>query len=269
MPYVLDCEIAANDEAAPAHRRMRVCAPQIAREAQPGQFAMLQTADGYAPFLRRPMSFERVLPEAVAFLYKVEGEGTRLLAAMRPGQTISVHGPLGKGFSIDSTISRHILVAGGIGVAPLPALADAVTRACRRPPDVVIGARTKRFLLCGDVFRSMGCEVYLATDDGSVGEKGVASHVLERLAPNPDTQIYACGPMPMMRATAQIAARSGAACQVSLEAQMACGDGACLGCVVESIFENEGEKMVRVCTDGPVFDAQHIDWNAHNFAYDR
>ena len=268
MPYVVNCQIVAHDEVAPGHRRMRVRAPDIAHSAKPGQFAMLQTTQGYAPFLRRPMSFENIFDDGVGFLYRIEGEGTRLLAAMPPGHMVSVQGPLGNGFPIDPHFTRRIIVAGGIGVAPFPALAKALLEA-GPAPEVIIGARSKDFLLCDDVFRALGCAVYLATDDGSLGERVFASEMLRRLCPNPETRVYACGPMSMMRATSEIALAAGADCRVSLEAQMACGDGACLGCVVESRFETEAEKMVRVCVDGPVFDARIIDWNAHNLAYDR
>lgn len=268
MPCVLDCRIVMRQEVAPDHFRIAVKAPAIARDAQPGQFAMIQVAAGIYPFLRRPFSFQRILPDSVVFLFKVEGEGTALLARHTVGQTISVQGPLGVGFPIDAAFSRHILVGGGIGVAPLPALAESLIRKCGRAPEIIIGARTRDLLLCEQEFREMGCTVHLATDDGSCGHHGFAHQVLEQLAPTSSTRVYACGPMPMMKAVSHVAATFGVDCRVSLEAQMACGDGVCLGCVVESVSENEGEKMMRVCADGPVFDAALIDWNAHNLAYD-
>ena len=100
------------------------------------------------------------------------------------------------------------------------------------------------------------------------GEQALAHEMLERLSPIPGDRVYACGPMPMLRAVSVFAKAIGVDCQVSLEAQMACGDGVCLGCVVESNREAEGEKMLRVCKDGPVIDAARIDWDAHNLAYD-
>ena len=269
MPYLSDCPIILRQEVAPDHYRIAVHAPEIAQAARPGQFAMIEVAEGLYPFLRRPMSFERILPDSVAFLFKVEGEGTRLLSRFVPDQVISVQGPLGNGFVIDTKADRHILVAGGMGVAPLPALAEALIRVCAHAPEVIIAARTRDFLLCDQDFRHMGCTVYLATDDGSAGEKALAHELLERINPVPGNRIYACGPMPMMNAVSAFAATVGVECRVSLEAQMACGDGACLGCVIESNREAEGEKMLRVCKDGPVFDAAIIDWAAHDLAYDR
>jgi dihydroorotate dehydrogenase electron transfer subunit len=268
MPFLSECTVTANLEVARGHYRLALRAPDIARAAAPGQFAMLEVSKGYYPFLRRPFSFERIFPDGVTILFKVEGEGTRMLSRMTPDQTVSVQGPLGNGFTVDPACTRHILVAGGIGVAPFPALAEKIARATGKAPEVIIGARTRELLLLEHDFRQMRCGVSLATDDGSYGTKGYVTELLERLDPRPPACVYACGPMIMMRGVAAICAERGVPCQVSLEAQMACGDGACLGCVVESVRETEGEKMVRVCKDGPVFDARIIRWEAHRMAYD-
>ena len=269
MRYLLDCEVVENDEVAPEQFRMRINAPELSRSAVAGQFCMLQVAEGLSPFLRRPMCFERILRDHVSILYKVEGEGTRLLSKMRPGTTLGVQGPLGKGFPIDRKFERHIIVSGGIGVATFPALAETLIQKCDAAPEVILAARSKHLILGADEFRGMGCKVHIATDDGSAGEKLYASRMLAKLKPGPNCRVYVCGPMIMMKTTSDVAIAAGADCVVSLEAQMACGDGACLGCVVESKSEKEGEKMVRVCLDGPVFDTTLIDWEAHNMAYDR
>jgi len=269
MRFISECEVLSNDSVAPGHFRMRLRAPEIARAACPGQFGMLQVVEGYSPFLRRPMSFERILSDSVSILYKVEGEGTRLLTKLLPGQAISLQGPLGNGFPIDAGFDRHIIVAGGVGVAPFPALAEVLAEVCGTPPEVVLAARTKDFLVCEEEFRRMGCSVYLATDDGSAGDKAYAAEMLERLTPARGTRVYACGPMAMMRTTSEAAMAAGADCLVSLEAQMACGDGACLGCVVEAKHQEQGSKMMRVCVDGPVFDAGLIDWEAYSAAHGR
>lgn len=269
MPYVLPCEILANEEVAPDHYRIRFHTPEIAGEAVPAQFCMIQVQEGYYPLLRRPMSFEQIDEDSVTVLYKIEGEGTRILSRQRAGGTVSVQGPLGRGFPVEPDFERHILVAGGIGIAPFPALARALIEELSITPEVVIAARTADYILCEDLFRELGCTVHVATDDGSAGTKGYAAQVLEKLEPGPRDRVYVCGPMIMMSTTSDAAVASSANCLVALEAQMACGDGACLGCVVESKKVLEGEKMVRVCCDGPVFDTTLIDWQAHNTAYDR
>jgi dihydroorotate dehydrogenase electron transfer subunit len=269
MPFILDCEITRHESIAHGHYRLFLRSPELAAAAVPGQFCMIQVVDSYVPFLRRPMCFERILHDGVAIVYKVEGEGTRLLSQVRPGRSLSVQGPLGHGFPIDCAFDRHIIVAGGIGVAPFPALAEALVNQCERAPEVVLAARSKDLIICEEEFRAMGCGVHLATDDGSAGIQAFACDALAQLLPGPDTRVYVCGPMVMMRTTSDVALAAGADCLVSLEAQMACGDGACLGCVVEANVETDGEPMVRVCWDGPVFDTRIINWEAHNLAYDR
>ena len=261
--HVLDCEITAQQEVAPEHFRMVLHAPEIARDARAGQFCMLQIQPGYYPFLRRPMSFERIFKDSISILYKVEGEGTRLLSTLSRGQAVNVQGPLGNPFPVDRAYTRHLLVAGGIGIAPFPGLADAILAEANRTPEVVIAARTADMLLCERDFHQMGCTVHLATDDGSAGEKAFASEVLHRLAPGPGAVVYACGPMPMMKAAHYVCEALHVPCFASLEACMACGDGACMGCVVEANVEVEAERMVRVCHEGPVFDTRLINWEAY------
>jgi len=263
MPHLIECEIALHQEVAEGHYRMVLHAPAIAKESRAGQFCMMQVQEGYYPFLRRPMCFERIFPDSVSILYKVEGEGTRLMARLTPGQTMNLQGPLGQPFPLDSQYERHVIVSGGIGVAPFPALAEAIKAELGKTPEVILAARTEEMLLCEQEFAEMGCKVHLATDDGSAGVKAFASQVLEDLAPTGNTVVYCCGPMPMMRATHEVCGRLGLKCLASLEAEMACGDGVCLGCVVEANVEIEAERMVRVCYDGPVFDSTTIKWGAY------
>ena len=262
--FLLECPVVSNEPVAPSHYRMRLYGHEIAAAAACGQFCMLEVSKTLQPFLRRPMCFERIHPPTFDVLYKVEGEGTRLLSQFLPGQRISVQGPLGKGFPICSGVRRYILVAGGIGVAAMPALAEELVRRFAAVPEVVLAARTRDDVINEAFFRELGCHVQCATDDGSWGHRGLATDLLEQLAPGAQDCVYACGPMPMMRAVAALTASSGSTCFVSLEAQMACGDGACLGCVVQAKEEREGERMVRVCLDGPVFDARVIDWEAQH-----
>ena len=263
MPHLLDCEVVMHQEVARDHFRLVLRAPDIAREARAGQFCMLQVQEGLYPFLRRPMCFERLFPDSFSILYKVEGEGTRLMSRLRPGQKVNVQGPLGKPFPVQKEYARHIMVAGGIGVATFPALAEAIVRECGAAPEVILAARTVDMLLCEDDFHQMGCKTHVATDDGSAGFHGFASELLRQLGPGQGAIAYACGPMAMMKATHLVCEELGIPCLASLEAEMACGDGVCLGCVVEAKVEVEAERMVRVCTDGPVFDTRLIQWETY------
>ncbi|MBP8129844.1 MAG: dihydroorotate dehydrogenase electron transfer subunit [Candidatus Hydrogenedentes bacterium] len=262
MPSLSDCEIVMHQEMAPGHFRLVLRAPEVAAEAQPGQFCMVEVQRGLFPFLRRPMCFERIFRDSFAILYRVQGEGTRILSRLRAGQTLNVQGPLGKPFPLRREFVRHILVAGGIGVAPFPALAEALIRECGVTPEAVLAARTSDILLCEQDFRQMGCKIHIATDDGSAGFHGYASELLRELAPGENTIVYCCGPTAMMKATHLVCEAANVTCLASLEAEMACGDGVCLGCVVEANIEVEAERMVRVCKDGPVFDTRLINWEA-------
>jgi len=262
MARIEDCEVRLNQEVAEDHYRLVVRAPGIASEAKAGQFCMIEVQQGLYPFLRRPMCFERIYPDGVSILYKVEGLGTGMMTRFAPGQTVSIQGPLGHAWPLEGQYTRHILVAGGIGVAPFPALAEAIAGELGVTAEVIVAARSERHLLCEDVFAEMGCKVHLATDDGSAGEQAFASEVLARLNPGAGAVVYCCGPMAMMRATYRVCAELGVPCLASLEAEMACGDGVCLGCVVPTVTDREAGSSVRVCYDGPVFDASIIDWDA-------
>lgn len=264
MAYVLNCKITAQQEAAPEHRRLVLRAPDIAAAAAPGQFCMIEVREGYSPFLRRPMSIERIFADGISILYKIVGEGTRLLAGLQAGAFINVQGPLGNAFPLDPETKRTVLVAGGIGVAPLLGLAEAIIAKTGRAPEVILAARTERFLLCEKEFTQMGCVVTLATDDGSVGFKGYAADCLRLFELDPGVVVYTCGPTVMMRSIHTVCVEAGSRCYASLEAEMACGDGVCMGCVVETNSENEFGKMARVCREGPVFDTETIRWQSYD-----
>ncbi len=264
MAHVRDCKITAHLEVAPEHRRMVLHAPDIAAESGPGQFCMLEVREGFCPFLRRPMSIERIFDDGISILYKIAGQGTRMLAGLQTGSVINVQGPLGNRFAIDAVCSRRILVGGGIGVAPLPGLAEAIVAQTGTAPEVLLAARTEDFLLCEKEFAQMGCAITLATDDGSTGYHGFADACLRALEPDADTLVYVCGPTIMMRTIHEVCVETGARCLASLEAEMACGDGVCMGCVVETNAENEFGKMARVCREGPVFDSHAIRWSAYD-----
>ncbi len=256
-------------------------APQMARKAAPGQFLNIRITDGVEPLLRRPLSIHRVTGKNIELLYQVVGQGTLLLAQKQAGDKLDIIGPLGKGFDYLKPITynlKPILIAGGMGVAPLVFLAESISRLKPKTrnlkPIVLIGAKTKSQILCRREFIKAGCTVKIATDDGSRGFKGYVSELLTNLLLTIDQRpltIYACGPHPMLREVARIAAQRGIPAQVSLEAHMACGIGACLGCAVKvkgqgSRDRGQGKdqkgdfEYKRVCKEGPVFAAREILW---------
>jgi len=254
--------IVSRSEPAPGFVRLGLRCSELARSIGPGQFVYIACGDPREMFLRRPFSLHRWLrdesgnPIGIEILVRVKGRGTRWLAGLRPGDSLDVMGPLGTGFRLATDKSRGVmLVAGGIGVAPLMALAERL-RERNRDAVVLLGARTAGGVLCEDEFRTLGFKVEVTTDNGSRGRRGLVSELVEEKLAEGQHAIYACGPAPMLAAIARVATERAAPCQVSLEAAMGCGVGACMGCVVAA--SDGGHR--RVCTDGPIFDARDIEW---------
>ena len=263
----------SNKRVKPDYFKISIYAPEIVRQAEPGQFVHLLCQDNSEPLLRRPFSFHRINRNSFEILYKVVGQGTNLLAKSQKGDKIDVLGPLGNGFNLQLTTYnlQLILVAGGMGVAPLLALAEELVKSQRKKDIfVLIGAKNRRQILCVEDFQALGVKVKISTDDGSCGFKGPVTSLLKKilLTTHPVnslcshgtsnlqlTAIYACGPKPMLREIARLGLRLGFSCWGCLEENIACGVGACLGCAIKT---KQGYKLV--CKDGPVFDLQEIRW---------
>jgi len=263
---ITECRILENKRIGPDYFKFKIVAPFIAEIAKPGQFVHLRCSDSSEVLLRRPFSIHRGYRNYVEILYKVVGKGTYLLSKKRKGDVLDMLGPLGNGFEIPSDLRAAILVAGGMGVAPLLMLAHKIKAENHKIKVVVlIGAKTKKELLCTQEFKEAGCAVEISTDDGSKGFRGSVSGLLVQFLrkgedarsplPSPEQMIYACGPEEMLKKVSEIARRYNIPAQVSLEEDMPCGIGACFGCTVRTIH---GYKLV--CKDGPVFDANEIIW---------
>ncbi len=258
-------KIVSNRKIAPLHYKLALDAPPIAKDIMPGQFMHVKCSDSYEPLLRRPFSLHKVKDRHIEVLYEVVGRGTELLAKKKSGEFLDIIGPLGNGFSFTRMTHdarrRTVLVAGGMGVAPLLALAEKLVRG-KSKLYVLIGAKTKDRILCEKDFKKLGCEVKIATDDGSKGFKGLVTDLLRQKLLV--TGIYACGPNAMLKEVARIAQKHNVQCQVSLEEYMACGVGVCLGCPVKVKMMDEGrrtkDEYKMVCKDGPVFNAEEIIW---------
>jgi dihydroorotate dehydrogenase electron transfer subunit len=223
----------------------------------PGQFFMLSVDSGLDPLLKRPFSLHRWLDGDFQLLYRVLGKATAILKSKRDGEVIEVLGPLGNSFPLDNEPEQIILVAGGIGIAPLLALADRTSDA---KPLLYYGARTENELLRLDEFRSLGIETVISTDDGSSGHKGLITDILEEFLTShasrvTDYRVYACGPKPMLKALSELTKKHNIKTFMALEESMACGIGTCLGCVV-----NTTDGYRRVCKEGPVFESAEIVW---------
>lgn len=284
---------------------------------QPGQFVMVKPSGSLDPFLPRAYSILRVrrlsnghrtkTAHVVEILYKVLGKGTTALSQLNPGDRVDLLGPLGNGYHVPPDVTTVLLVAGGIGVPPVVALAERLAssglrvrgsgkgKSARRTSVVghrtsdighrkmvaFVGGKTSVDALCLTDLRKAGATLHIATEDGSLGHRGLVTDLLEaHLASRtagPRPAIYACGPHPMLHAVSHIAERFQIPCQVSLEAEMACGFGACMGCVipvkspglrVESSKQptdyeppTMDERRYKLCCrDGPAFDAREIAW---------
>ena len=264
--------ILSNLEIAPGYWRMRILAPGFAAAAAPGQFVMLRPEMALPTMLRRPFGIFRTgslppecagLParEYMEILYKVVGQGTKIMSELHAGDRVELLGPLGQGFTISENACAKLLVGGGIGLVPLFLLADELIRRSHHVR-LLMGGRTRDDILAVTEFERLGVETYVSTDDGSLGEEGLVTRVLERkLAKYPCAEVYACGPLPMLAAVEQICHTLQVPLQVSLEAHMACGVGACLGCVVKGAGHSEERpNYLCTCKEGPVFAADRLDW---------
>ena len=239
--------------------RLTLQTDNIAKAAKPGQFVMIRTTMAMDPMLRRPFSIHQTSSSGrIQILFKVAGRGTELLAHAREGEKLSVFGPLGHGFDIH-TDRPACIVGGGMGIAPMLFLAKRLCRIKKGvSSDIIIfGGRTREEVepLSKD-FRQFGMSYHEATDDGSYGEKGFVTQLIQRLKPVPGTVVYACGPESMLEQLHIYCQVKGLECQVSVESVMDCGMGACLGC---NIPAKNGE-YVHVCYEGPVFNAEDLAW---------
>ena len=252
------------------YRRLRLASPRIAAAAVPGRFVHVRVPALDASAMRRPISVCDADPAAgvLTLLFKVVGRGTAALAAVRGGDRVDLMGPLGNGFPLPPDGSAALLVGGGYGVAPLHFLARA-SLARAGEIHLFAGGRTASDLLLLDDFRALGVGVHPATDDGSLGAKGLVTAPLDAFLDarggvgdpaTPPPVLYACGPAPMLRAIDERAQARGIEAWLSLDRRMLCGVGACLGCT-QTVRVGDSVATARVCADGPVFPRGRIVWD--------
>lgn len=261
--------------------RVRLDCPDIAPRALPGQFAMLRIADRHDPLLARPLAFYDVAvpagwtgpPRFADFVYLRHGKFTTALSALRPGDEVAIWGPLGNGFD-PPPVERLVLVAGGIGQTALLGLArERAGRAAYGTPPRTAPTAREVTLLWGarhagcfgalEDFRSAGCDVHLATIDGSAGRRGTVVDLMEEVLrdnASGSMHVACCGPERMMAAVAGWCGRHRVDCSVSLEEPMACGIGICFTCVARVRDTAGGWDYRRTCVEGPVFPATSIVW---------
>ncbi|MBR4172352.1 MAG: dihydroorotate dehydrogenase electron transfer subunit [Kiritimatiellae bacterium] len=240
---------------------LRLRAPQIAGQARPGQFVHIRVPGLEASALRRPFSIYGAEGDELRILFKVVGRGSEALSRVQAGVAVPVLGPLGNGFPKPAKGTVPVCVAGGYGVAPLSFLAKRTGAG----GITLIGGRTAADILAAADFEPLGWTVKVATQDGSLGTKGLVTVLLEETLgqlreEGKKAEIFACGPTGMLRAVGAMAETEGSRAWLSLDERMVCGVGACLGCVQKIRREDGSEYLARVCKDGPVFESRTIVW---------
>lgn len=246
------CQVKQVSDIAEGMKRMVLDAPGIAAAAAPGQFVMVRT-EAQGAILGRPLGVSGVnrAEGSITLRFAAAGKGTQWLAGRHPGESIEISGPMGHGFTLNP--GRSLLIGGGTGLAPLFFLKQEL-EAIGGTAMLVAGAKNRLCLMEGD---ALPHSCIIATEDGSMGEAGLVTGPLERLIREWKFDMaYACGPVPMLRAVKSICQAAGLGLQVSLETKMGCGVGACNGCTCPEAMKHEA--WLKVCKDGPVFDAKEV-----------
>lgn len=267
-----------NKHIAPNCFILTVKASALSKTAKPGQFVQLRFPQRDTPFLPRPFSFLDIQKDQIQILYQAVGKGTSLMSQLQKGDHVSLLGPFGTGWPKPEIFNHKtlLMVGGGVGIPPVYHFAIEAKRQLKQTfvasSVIFLGGRTKQLLHSKKEFSTAGFKVHSATDDGSYGHHGtiverledyVESAVSRDVSPS-DFQIIACGPTRMLEATAQLAFKYGMDCLVSMEEHMPCGFGACQGCAVQlkDVHTEGGFRYGLCCSEGPVFDAKSIVWEA-------
>lgn len=235
---------------------------KMAEEALPGQFLEIRVNDDIEPFLRRPISIHKIDKEKgeLEFIFQVKGKGTEILSNKKVGDKVSIIGPLGKGNFKFEGYKNIVIIGGGIGIFPLYELAQQAKETAN--VTTYLGFRTKDFVVLEDEFEKVSNKLVLTTDDGSYKQNGFAINYLKADCEKekPDC-IFACGPMPMLKAVRDFAEANNIPAQVSLEERMGCGIGVCLGCAVKTADSPaDAPQYKHVCKDGPVFFIDDVEF---------
>lgn len=262
MAELLLAELVKKEQLKKDILKFSVKAPNIVKNSKPGHFIEIRVSEQTEPFLRRPISIYNLDREngILEFIFQVKGKGTEILAKKEVGSQIDIIGPLGYGTFKYGEYENIAIIGGGIGVFPLYELAKCAKND-NKNVSTYLGFRSKDFVVLEEEFKNVSNKLILTTDDGSYSEKGFAINYLEKDIENGKVDsIYACGPLPMLKAVQKLAIERDIPCQISLEEKMGCGLGVCLGCAVKtSKSSKEVPEYLHVCKAGPVFNAKDVE----------
>lgn len=243
--------------------KFSVQAPEIVENAKPGHFIEIRVIDNIEPLLRRPISIYNINKETgiLEFIFQVKGKGTEILAKRNIGEELDIIGPLGYGTFDIKEYKNAAIIGGGIGTFPLYELAKELKQNTSSNVNIYLGFRNKDLVVLEEEFKAVSDNLIITTDDGSYGISGFAINELKRdIEENKIDKIFACGPLPMLKAVQTLAIEKNIPCQISLEEKMACGLGVCLGCAVKTARSSkEAPEYWHVCKAGPVFSATDVE----------
>jgi len=261
-----ECTIINNTRVNNSYFILEISYPENVNQIIPGQFVQLKLLNKEECLFRRPFSISFVdeVNNSISLLIQIAGKTTEQLSTIKKGNLVDIIAPLGNGFYInDSQI--HFLVGGGVGVAPLYLLAKRLKENKDNRVISFLGYGSKDFLAYEDELKKFSDKVIVATDNGSYGEQGFITAIMERFLQSENGEenisVYACGPKPMLRALSEISPKYGLKCQASLEEYMACGIGVCVGCVVKIKLGQDEYTYKRACKEGPVFALEEVLWS--------
>ncbi len=243
--------------------KFSIKAEEIVSSSKPGHFIEIRVVDGIEPLLRRPISIYNLDKEngILEFIFQVKGKGTELLSKRKVGEKLDIIGPLGYGTFKVKDYQNVAIIGGGIGMFPLYELAKELKQKTSTNVHVYMGFRNKELITLEEEFKNVSDELTITTDDGSYGISGFAINELKKDCQKqaPD-KIFACGPLPMLKAVQAFANENNIPCEISLEQKMACGLGACLGCAVKTAKSpSDAPEYWHVCKAGPVFNATDVE----------
>ena len=256
--FLEDCIISDNIRICDDKYLLRLKSKESYKHSKAGQFFMLKSNT----FLRRPISLHYIDNDILEFYYQVKGKGTEYLSKLKKDDILNIQGPLGNGFPIDDVKNKKILItAGGMGIAPMKLLIEKLfNNDSNNSIAMIMGGANESALKIIKRFDTSNIDLYITTDDGSVGDKcNAVDKTKELLKEKKFDIIYTCGPAVMMSALIKIANEKDIICYASLEERMACGVNACLGCCIELKDDKNGYVLKKVCYDGPVFDAKLLN----------